>query len=426
MRRTLRCLLFAGPLLILTGCNGEESSPPTASAPAPIAPPPAARAAGGGAAETPRSTPSPRPARRTAEDRSRAEAPTLPDVPPERLFQIGEDLPNAAVIPPAKAAEENVFALVHPEPGLDSTAVILIPPEEDGTTGRTSPGRTRPPQPSIELPEGFVFVPEAGLSPDGYPLRIRCEKDGALMALVPGGLFLRGEEGVDPDAGPAHPVHLDTFYMDVTEVTVGQYKRFLAEYDPRPSTPANANAPDDHPVLGIAWRDALNYCDWAGKQLPTEAEWEKAARGPDGFLYPWGDGRVIWARRRTPDQIDPVGSFRTDQSVYGIFDLAGNAREWCADYYAADAYVRAASIGSVVKNPDGPNRPSRSAHRVIRGNAPHWRLWYRSSASMSEKPADVGFRGVLRIEPPEEDGDETSDEDSNEPPPTRRPGRGRR
>jgi formylglycine-generating enzyme required for sulfatase activity len=253
------------------------------------------------------------------------------------------------------------------------------------------------------------------------PLQIRCEADDSLMVYVPGGLFLQGEDGVDPEAGPAHPVELDPFYMDQTEVTLSQFELFRSEHVPRPEAPGNSGGPSDHPAVGVPWRSAQAYCRWSGKELPTEAEWEKAARGPDGYLYPWGDGRVVWERARTPSQIDPVASFRADRSVYGVFDLAGNAREWCADNYAPDIYARDVErSGGVVRNPEGPNRPAVSGHRVIRGNAPHWQLWYRSSANMAESPVGAGFRCVLRISLPEEG--ETVRDGGNQPPPTRVPG----
>ena len=275
---------------------------------------------------------------------------------------------------------------------------------------------------SAALPEGFTAVGGAGPGAGGLPSKIRCEKDGSIMVLVPGGLFLQGEDGVDETAAPAHPVELDAFYIDETEVTLGQFESFRAsDYTPRAAAPGNAGDPSDHPVMGIQWRSAFAYCRWTGKELPTEAEWEKAARGTDGYLYPWGDGRVIWQRARTTSQIDPVMSFHADRSVFGVYDLAGNAREWCADYYAPDSYAREMELfGDVLENPDGPSRPTIAGHRVVRGNAPHWQLWHRASEDMSSAPADVGFRCVLRIAIADEDGDAADDS----PPDAPRPGTG--
>ena len=222
--------------------------------------------------------------------------PELPDVPPEQLFFIRDDHPGHVLIPPEVAEEENLYAVAFPEVGFNSSTVGLVPPANDQGT---SPAIGAPL--SITLPEGFAAVPESGLSADGMPMQIRCTVDDSLMMLIPGGLFVQGEDGVDPHAGPAHPVLVDPFYMDISEVTLGRFSRFRSDYTPRPPTAANANDPSDYPALGIAWRSAIAYCKWAGKDLPREAEWEKAGRGPDGYLYPWGDGRVIWQRGPHPE-----------------------------------------------------------------------------------------------------------------------------
>jgi hypothetical protein len=309
------------------------------------------------------------------------------------LFDVGMEIPNLALLPRDEANPADVFAVIAPQTGDHSGTVTLIrPPAEVGASGTIAVG-------ARTLPAGFSPIPDAGNSEEGWPLRIRCDKDGALMSLIRGGLFLQGQDGVDPDAGPVHPIELDQFYIDVTEVTLDQYRRFRSEQKPTPTRASNDGGAPDHPVLGIPWRDALAYCKWAGKELPTEAQWERAARGPDHFVYAWGnDPRAIWERGRTPRQIDAVASFRTDRSPEGVFDLAGNAREWCSDFYAGNAYQQATrNDGTAVKNWTGPNRPTRTGHRVVRGNGPGWELWYRSSASMSENPPDVGFRSVLPV-----------------------------
>jgi formylglycine-generating enzyme required for sulfatase activity len=221
------------------------------------------------------------------------------------------------------------------------------------------------------------------------------------MALVPGGVFLFGHGGESDHALAAHPVELDPYYIDITEVTLGQFEAFMdaMRSDGRlVPTPANAGASQSHPALGVAWGDALRYAEWAGKALPTEAEWELAARGPQTFVHPWGNGRAVWATHREIGQIDAVGSFNTDRSVFGVLDTAGNAREWVFDLYADKTAHSAGSLGgAAVKNPTGPRRPSLANHRVIKGGGPHWELWHRASGNMSAPPPDVGFRCVLRM-----------------------------
>lgn len=368
----------------LSGCSSEEASAPPPTVAAPSAPPPSS---------TPISI-KPRNAAVTQQGtkpkaEEEEEKPKFPGVPPEQIFTVGNDIPNFELIPAEQVNPDDVFAVVAPNVGLDSTYVTL---ESTGTTSGQS--RTG----SIKLPEGFTAVADAGYSESGYPNRIRCSKDATEMVLIPGGLFLQGEDNADPNAAPMHPVQLDPYYIDIYEITLAQYARFQAEHKPSPGKPSNAGAADTQPAVGLTWRDSMFYCEWAGKELPTEAEWELAARGPNSFLFPWGNDRVVWQRSRTQDQIDPVGSFRADYSPFGVFDMAGNAREWCADFYTDDAYRQAAPRdGTAAVNPAGPKRGNPSGHRVIRGNAPGWQLWYRSSGPMSEPGAGVGFRGVLHV-----------------------------
>jgi formylglycine-generating enzyme required for sulfatase activity len=258
-----------------------------------------------------------------------------------------------------------------------------------------------PPRPDFKLPTGFTALAHFGYAEDGLPRRIRCDKDNSVMALVSGGGATVGADDGPPEARPAWSAFLEPFYMDVTEVTVAEFNRFREDQRENkkriPLPPANESAGPHFPALGIPWGDANAYVRWLDKELPTEAEWEKSARGPDGLRTVWGNGREVWPGPRTPQTITAVGTYSGDQSVYGVFDLAGNAREWTSDWFAADAHQEvAASSGRLARNWPGPRKAGIPGHRVIKGNGPDWSAWHRGSAEMSARLPDVGFRGIVR------------------------------
>lgn len=199
------------------------------------------------------------------------------------------------------------------------------------------------------------------------------------MVLIPAGEFEMGDhfdEG-DSDELPVHTVYLDAFYVDVYEVTNAQYQEFMdatGHSEPRYWSNSTYNAPD-YPVVGVYWHDAVAYAEWAGKRLPTEAEWEKAARGGlVGNRYPWGDdishddanyystgGKDIW------NGPSPVGSFAPNG--YGLYDMVGDVYEWCADWYDGSYYAN-----SPKQNPRGPDSDE---FRVLRGGS-----WYDTPFSL--------------------------------------------
>jgi formylglycine-generating enzyme required for sulfatase activity len=217
--------------------------------------------------------------------------------------------------------------------------------------------------------------------------------DGAEMVLVPAGEFVMGSNDYH-DEKPPHRVELDDYYVDRYEMTNALYKRFLDATGRAAPSSWNDAAWNDfsQPVVGVSWDDADAYCRWARKRLPTEAEWEKAARSTDGRKYPWGEQ---WdASRANADQSRlgrtvPVGSYPTGVSPYGIHDMLGNVWEWVADWYAADAYER-----SDARNPKGPHS---GTARALRGGS--WlsldsilRATNRYHLAPDHRSTRIGFR----------------------------------
>lgn len=162
------------------------------------------------------------------------------------------------------------------------------------------------------------------------------------MVLVAGGNFIMGSLDGEPDEAPPRTLSLPDFYIDRHEVTHEQYARFLtATRRKAPIDWAGGQMPPKlarHPVVNVTWDDAAAYAKWAGKRLPTEAEWEKAARGADGRTHPWGNssaGRKSASGSDGRERLHPVGSFPDDTAPCGAMDMVGNAWEWTADWYAA-------------------------------------------------------------------------------------------
>ena len=227
-----------------------------------------------------------------------------------------------------------------------------------------------------------------GLLPSGPGSTATNPKDGAQMVWIPAGRFTMGMEGSAIDAlwermglavelkwyveeeSPAREVYLDGYWIYKHEVTNQQYAMFVSETGHRPPIHwANGKIPDgleQHPVVNVSWADAAAYSKWAGVRLPTEAEWEKAARGTDGRIYVWGNEWVPGKCNASGDEDGfeetvAVGSFSDDASPYGVIDMAGNVFEWCGDWAGA----RYPSEG-LVRNPTGP--PS-GEYRVVRGGS---------------------------------------------------------
>ncbi len=237
--------------------------------------------------------------------------------------------------------------------------------------------------------------------------------DGIIMVYIPEGEFTMGSNDGNDDERPLHKVYLDGYWMGKTEVTVGQYKTFISETGHRflPGSVYKYSPGDNHPAIGVSWDDANSYCKWLSKKtglrfkLPTEAQWEKAARGTDRRKYPWGNHepyyRDKWyANYATHDSLGkrgkdgfqftaPVDSYPQGASPYGILNMAGNVWEWCNDWYGSDYYKESTYI-----NPMGPTA---GPNRVVRGGgwnfyAENIRCTNRFDFEPSYLNRPVGFR----------------------------------
>lgn len=249
---------------------------------------------------------------------------------------------------------------------------------------------------------------EAEKAADAEPNRPPINADS--MVLVPEGDFEMGSNDGETSEKPVHTVSVDAFYIDAYAVTVGHYKRFVQETGhPAPNwdVVSQYSPTDQHPILFVSWHDAMAYATWVGKRLPTEAEWEKAARGGlSGATYPWGDDAPdgtqcnLTGNKDGYEHTAPVGSF--PPNGYGLYDMTGNVSEWCLDEWDAGFYansprrspIAGETIANVLSNFANFEKP-----RVLRGGS--WndtvqfmrvatRNWGRSRDTL----AVTGFRCV--------------------------------
>lgn len=309
---------------------------------------------------------------------------------------------GTSVALPTRAATASPF----PSPGAASAPTQVSP-----AASPTMPTRTAV----------STFPPTPTPTPTPTPQVALRDQDGMAMVFVPAGDFIMGNLlgiGSDEEA-PPHRVSLDGYWIDRTEVTNAQYRTFVEATGHR--APALCKAEDqtyadgektEHPVVCVSWDDAHAYCAWAGGRLPTEAEWEKAARGLDQRTYPWGS-RFDGSRANYCDascelehkdsQFDdgyartaPVGSYPSGASLFGALDMAGNVWEWVGDWYSFTYYSRSPEI-----NPPGPGIGDA---RVVRGGAwnsifENLRSAFRGWLAPEQGDRVIGFRCVLPTQP---------------------------
>ena len=279
----------------------------------------------------------------------------LPEPPPPPMVEA------APPVPPPGTALADVRALAHP-------------PEPRRPTGLAMERAEVAPRP---LPEGFHARTEAGVHPSGWPLEVVGDRDGGTLMLVPGGTATLGRGDGPINERPSRQVALPSFYIAQHEVTARQF----AEFRDKAGTPPDPKAPspDDRPAAMISYKDAAAYARWAGLQLPTEPQWEMAARATDARPFPQGP-KLPEGWKREARKVDLVMSYADDLSPYGVYDLAGNAWEWTAEPFESK------------RGSKGPSQ------RIVKGTSKTWHASGREAMKEETKLPYLGFRCVLNVE----------------------------
>ncbi len=285
--------------------------------------------------------------------------------------------------------------------GLVVFSIILLAGCQAAPTEIPPPTDTPPPPTATALPT--VASPADAQLSDTWSR----PADGMQMIYIPAGRFVMGSTEADPcahlDEFPRHTVSLDAYWIDRTEVTNAQYQACVETGICQPATSCSWGEPTyenpakaDHPVVCVNWFSAGDYCAWVGGRLPTEAEWEYAARGADERRYPWGDefdSELCNSSEAGIDETTPAGQFSPlGDSPFGLVDVAGNVWEWVTDWYEIGSYTH--------DKPSNPTGPKTGKGRALRGGS-----WYGDGCSVRttyryyNDPLDhspgVGFRCVV-------------------------------
>lgn len=321
-------------------------------------------------------------------------------------------MPDESPTPPATQLVENTVA---------PTQTLTIP-------NPTTHTPTHTPQPPTNTPSAShtprpTSTPTATLDPNVPPPNPKQSdewtrpKDGMVLVYVPAGTFTMGSETGDSDEQPEHQVMLDGFWIDKTEVTEAQFTAFLNDEGNQTEEGVTWYDNDDfnaridlsgenwvvqsgfvdHPAIEMSWYGAQAYCEWVGGQLPSEAQWEYAARGSESFTYPWGIGQPSRFSANYNNNVRgtvPVGSYQS-RSWVGAFDMAGNVWEWVNDWYDGNYYANSPS-----ENPMGPES---GTSRVLRGGSWFFGETFLRSANRAFSPPSTadelyGFRCIVSVE----------------------------
>ncbi len=263
-------------------------------------------------------------------------------------------------------------------------------------TVEVKPTSTQKPTATATLPPTATLLPRPITAETGK--LIRWNADGSLMAAVPASSFTMGMDHTflyELDGIlPSHRVSLDSFWIDQTEVTQAQYARCVGEGACRPiERIAEEWIGDDLPIMNVRWSDAVSYCAWAGKRLPSEAEWEKAARGDDSRLYPWGNETISIGT--LPTTLHKGGDDPRDTSPYGVLDMGGNVSEWVNDFFSETRLLP--EDGELV-NPIGPisgNTHTIKGGSFLASDPESSRFTFMRFGAQPESSVNYGFRCVV-------------------------------
>jgi formylglycine-generating enzyme required for sulfatase activity len=240
----------------------------------------------------------------------------------------------------------------------------IIPTAVTGDVGQVSASGDKAAAWDVEKDHPDLFCEDCAIAVEARPALSAGRELDREMSLIPAGPFQMGSPDNEGSANehPRHKIFLESFLIDRYPVTVAQFRAF-AQATGRSMPIQPAWNKDDHPVVSVNWNEADAYCAWTGKRLPTEAEWEKAARGRSDARYSFGDSEVqlstyAWFSNNSEGQTHPVGQKKPNR--YGLYDMQGNAAQWVSDWYG-ESYA-----GAEPKDPQGPTS---GAMRVLRGGS---------------------------------------------------------
>jgi formylglycine-generating enzyme required for sulfatase activity len=297
--------------------------------------------------------------------------------------------------------EEEVVIAASPAAETEAPVEETPPATSPEPSEATTVSDTLPAQPTAEPPPPTETVVEVEPSPTATP-EPPPPTAAEGMVLIPAGSFTMGSASGQPDEAPPHPVSLAAFFIDKFEVSNADYRQCVEAGGCRQTgSPDGFTRPgyrddptyNNYPVVGVTWDQAAAYCRFAGKRLPTEAEWEYAARGPDNLIWPWGNTfNPTLAAASSPDT-QPVDSFSEGASPFGLHHMAGNVNEWVQDVFEANFYVNSPA--------QNPVNTGSGRERIFRGGsfANEDGAFYTTSRRYNKVPSfsdvDVGFRCAM-------------------------------